>query len=59
VPERSAPRLSDLKRVLRWLGAQYQKRAEETASNQDRMIERIQKAKAKKYLTEKQGEGPF
>jgi hypothetical protein len=44
-PERRAPRLSDLKRALRWLRAQYQKRAEEAARGQDRMIERIRKSK--------------
>ncbi len=48
MPERKASGLSDLKRALRWLRAQYQKRAEETASTQDRMIERIRKAKARK-----------
>jgi hypothetical protein len=47
VPERRAPRLSDLKRALRWLRAQYQKRAEEAAATQDHMIERIRKAKGK------------
>jgi len=46
--ERRASRLSKLKRALRWLRAQYQRRAEEAASTQDRMIERIRKAKAKK-----------
>jgi len=46
--ERKAPRLSDLKRALQWLRAQYQKRAEEAASTQDRMIKRIRRAKAKK-----------
>ena len=46
--ERKAPRLSDLKRALRWLRAQYQRRAEEATSTHDRMIERIRKAKAKK-----------
>jgi hypothetical protein len=48
MPEQKASRLSDLKRALRWLRAQYQRRAEEAASTQDRMIERIRKAKAKK-----------
>ena len=46
--ERKAPRLSDLKRALRWLRAQYQRRAEEAASTEDRMIERIRRARAKK-----------
>ena len=46
--ERKAPRPSDLKRALRWLRAQNQRRAEEAASTQDRMIERIRKAKARK-----------
>jgi D-arabinose 1-dehydrogenase-like Zn-dependent alcohol dehydrogenase len=35
--ERKAPRLSDLKRALRWLRVQYQRRAAETARGQDRM----------------------
>ncbi len=48
VPERRAPRLSELKRALRWLRAQYQRRAEDAASTQDRMIERIRKAKARR-----------
>ncbi len=48
VLERKAPRLSDLKRALRWLRTQYQRRAEEAASTHDRMIEGIRKAKAKK-----------
>jgi len=48
MPQRKTPRLSDLKRALRWLRAQYQRRAEEAASNQDRIIERIRKAKAEK-----------
>jgi hypothetical protein len=43
-----APRLSDPKRALRWLRAQYQRRAEEAARGQDRMIECIRKAKVKK-----------
>lgn len=30
-PKRETPRLSDLKRALRWLRAQYQRRAEEAA----------------------------
>jgi hypothetical protein len=47
MPERETPRLSDLKRALRWLKAQYQRRAEEAASSQDRTIERIRKTKAK------------
>jgi len=47
-PKRETPRLSDLKRALRWFRAQYQRRAEEAASTQDRMIERIRKTKAKK-----------
>jgi len=46
--ERKAPRLSDLKRALRWLRPQYQRRADEAASGQDRMIERIRKAKTRK-----------
>jgi hypothetical protein len=48
MPERKTPRLSELKRALRWLRDQYQRRAEEAASSQDRMIERIRKAKAEK-----------
>jgi hypothetical protein len=36
-----------LKRAFRWLRAQYQKRAEEAASGNDRMIERIRKTKGK------------
>jgi hypothetical protein len=47
VLKREAPSLSDLKRALRWLKAQYQRRAEETPSGQDRTIERIRKSKAK------------
>jgi hypothetical protein len=45
--EQKAPRLSDMKRALRWLRAQYQRRAEEPARGQDRVIERIRKSKAK------------
>jgi hypothetical protein len=41
MPEGRGPRLSELKRALRWLRAQYQRRAEETAQGQDRLIERI------------------
>jgi streptomycin 3"-adenylyltransferase len=40
------PILSDLKRALRWLRAQYQRRAEEAAQGQDRFIERVRKSKA-------------
>ncbi len=47
MPEQKTPRLSDLKRALRWLRAQYQGRAEEAAKGQDRMIERIRQSKAK------------
>jgi hypothetical protein len=32
---------------LRWLKAQYQRRADEAASGQDRTIERIRKSKTK------------
>jgi hypothetical protein len=42
------PRLSALKRALRWLKKQYQRRAEEAASGKGRVIERIRKSKAKK-----------
>jgi hypothetical protein len=45
MPNSESPRLSDLKRILRWLQAQYQRRAEEAARGQDRVIERIRKAK--------------
>jgi len=31
------PRLSDLKRALRWLRAQYRRRAEEAAAGRDRV----------------------
>ncbi len=48
MPERRAPRLSELKRALRWLRAQYLRRAEEAARGQDRMIERIRKSRTKK-----------
>ena len=47
MPERKAPPLSELKRALRWLRAQYRRRAEEAARGQDRVIERIRKSKAK------------
>ena len=47
-PKRETPRLSDLKRSLRWLQAQYQRRAEKAASTKNRMIERIRKVKARK-----------
>jgi hypothetical protein len=42
------PRLSELKRALRWLKEQYQRRAEEAASGKDRAIERIRRSRAKK-----------
>ena len=45
---RTAWRVSDLKRALRWIKAQYQRRAEEAASGQDRTIERIRKIKSEK-----------
>jgi len=32
MPEQKTPRLSELKRVLRWLKKQYQRRADEAAS---------------------------
>jgi hypothetical protein len=51
VPRSKPPRLSDLKRALRWLKAQYQTRAKEAARGQDRVIERIRKLKANKTLT--------
>jgi hypothetical protein len=44
----STPRLSELKRALRWLREQYQRRAEEAAAGQDRAIERIRKSKIMK-----------
>ena len=44
------PLLSELKRALRWLRAQYQKRAEEAARGQDGIIERIRKAKEKRLM---------
>ena len=47
MPKRKAPRLSDLKRALRWLRPQYERRAEEAARGQDRVIERIKKSKSK------------
>ena len=53
MPERRAPRLSDLKRALRWLRAQYQRRAEEAARGQDRMIERISGDHARRHDTKK------
>jgi len=37
MPERRAPRLSDLKRALRGLKAQYQKRSEKAAWSVERM----------------------
>lgn len=51
MPERRAPRVSDLKRALRWVRAQYQSRAEEATRGQDRMIERIRKTRADKTAT--------
>jgi hypothetical protein len=48
-----------LKRALQgWLRAQYQRRAEEAASDRDRVIERIRKSKTKKTLTRNQTEIP-
>ena len=46
-PERKAPRLSELKRALRWLREQYRSRADEATRDQDRMLERIRKLKQK------------
>ena len=46
----TAWRVSDLKRALRWIKAQYQRRAEEAAFGQDRTIERIRKSKAKRAV---------
>ena len=47
MPEQKAPRLSDLKRALRWLWAQFQRQAEEAARGQDRVIQRIRKSRTK------------
>jgi hypothetical protein len=41
------PRLSELKRALRWLREQYQRRAEEAAAGRDRAIERIRKSRVR------------
>lgn len=46
VRTQTAP-LSDLKRAMLWLRAQYQRRAEEAARGQDRVIERIRKSRNK------------
>jgi len=48
MPKRITPRLSELKRALRWLREQYRRRAEEAASGKDRTIERIRRSRAKK-----------
>jgi hypothetical protein len=41
-------RLSELKRALRWLRAQYERRAGEAARGEDRTIERIRRSKAQR-----------
>lgn len=51
-------RLSDLKRALRWLQIQYQRRAEETARGEDRMIERIRRSKADAAGADPRGQTP-
>jgi hypothetical protein len=48
MPKRITPRLSELKRALRWLKEQYRRRAEEAASGQDRTIERIRKSRVRR-----------
>jgi hypothetical protein len=46
MPDPGPLRLSELKRALRWLRAQYRRRADEAARGEERLIDRIRKARA-------------